>query len=106
MGKKSKRRGQQSQAGPCCSEACCDYGVDKDVLVACQKIFECKYRYFQKYRKVPKVTSPLVSHLTAFSYRYFWRVATLISRGCYFWVTKTCTIHGPYEVTVIMAQQM
>ena len=47
MGKKSKRRAQQSRAGPCCSEACCDYGVDKDVLVACQKIFECKYRYSQ-----------------------------------------------------------
>ncbi|XP_073241569.1 actin-histidine N-methyltransferase-like [Porites lutea] len=40
MGKKSKRRGQQSYAGPCCSEACGDCGVDKDVLVACQKIFE------------------------------------------------------------------
>ena len=54
MGKKSKRRGQQSQAGPCCSEACCDYGVDKDVLVACQKIFECKYRYFQNPVKFQK----------------------------------------------------
>ena len=54
MGKKSKRRGQQSQAGPCCSEACCDYVVDKDVLVACQKIFECKYRYFQNTVKFQK----------------------------------------------------
>ena len=45
MGKKSKRRGQQSYAGPCCSEACGDCGVDKDVLVACQKIFERKYGY-------------------------------------------------------------
>ena len=54
MGKKSKRRGQQSQAGPCCSEACCDYGVDKDVLVACQKIFECKYRYFKNTVKFQK----------------------------------------------------
>ena len=67
-------------------------------------------RYLNVSIDIPKIPwsskSNKPPYLTAFSYHYFWRVATLISRGCYFWVTKTCTIHGPYEVTVTIAQQM
>ena len=41
------------------------------------------------YRKIPKVTTQsLLSDLAAFSYRYFR-------------VVKTCTVHGPFEVTKI-----
>ena len=76
MGKKSKRRGQQSQAGPCCSEACCDYVVDKDVLVACQKIFECKYIYFQNTVKFKSNKSPYFTFNSLF--------LSLLLEGCYF----------------------
>ena len=40
MGKKGKRKAQQSHSSPCCSEACNHAVVDKEVLIACQRIFE------------------------------------------------------------------
>lgn len=40
MGKKGKRKAQQNHSGPCCSEGCGDHFLDKDVLTACQQIFE------------------------------------------------------------------
>ena len=42
MGKKGKRKAQQNHSGPCCSEGCGDHFLDKDVLTACQRIFERK----------------------------------------------------------------
>ncbi|XP_068711253.1 actin-histidine N-methyltransferase-like [Montipora foliosa] len=41
MGKKGKRKAHQSQSTACCSsQACQNSSVDKDVLFACQRIFE------------------------------------------------------------------
>ena len=42
MGKKGKRKSQQSHPSPCCSGACDHATVDSDVLNACQRIFERK----------------------------------------------------------------
>ena len=41
MGKKGKRKVQHTHSSTCCSEAC-DHATDKDVIMACQRIFERK----------------------------------------------------------------